>query len=134
MKMSLLICFISDPFHALMWKKLYERNFKNDIDELLVNINGVIPEVNNFIAGLFPEAKFIDKNYDTMNQGNGLNRLYKHSTGDLIMTMDSDNLVFKNSVINKFKGLIISGEYDVIGSSGQHCSPPENADKIKGKV
>ena len=133
MKTSLVVAFISDPYHALMWKKFYEKNFEKDIDELLININGVLPEVIDFIGSIFPRATFISKYYNTINQGTAFNILYPEANGDILITMDSDNFIFKDNVISKFIKLIEGGEFDVIGSSGLHCTGEENVKQFKEK-
>ena len=35
-----LAVFVSDPYIALMYKKLYDQNWKNEVDGLMVQVNG----------------------------------------------------------------------------------------------
>ena len=130
-KIFALLVFAPDPFIALYFKRLYEANFKDEINGLLVQVNGARPEIVDFIADLYKD-EFVVKHYDHSNQGIGFDELYKKFTGDILMTLCSDNFIYKKGVVTKFASMI--GEYDVIGSKGLHASPTMMADKIAQRI
>jgi glycosyltransferase involved in cell wall biosynthesis len=130
MKTSCLLTFICDPFHALLFRKTFE-NWKDEIDELVLSVSGEENQfIKEFIVNLFPEAKERVIENERLSQGDAYDRIYKYCTGDIIMTVDSDNYILKKGVVTKFKNMI--GEYDVIGSTGLHATP-YIADDIRKK-
>lgn len=122
-----------DPYIALMYKKFYDQNWKDEVDGLLVQVNGCNREVVDFIADLYKDETVI-KHYDHSNQGIGFDELIKlvPDDTDVLMTTCSDNFIFQKGVVKNMASNI--GMYDVVGSTGLHASPPDVADEIKDKI
>ena len=130
-KVSAMVSFVSDPYHALLFKKSYER-WGDEIDQLLVYANGLIPEVNDFIVSLYrKEADFKVYSYESVSQGSAFNSLYKHVKGDILMTLCSDNYILKKGIVSNFVKDMES--YDAVGSMGLHAST-NIAQKIAEKL
>jgi len=50
-KVSLMMAFVCDPYLAMLQKKLYEKYWKDEVNEVLINVNGRNKEILNIIAG-----------------------------------------------------------------------------------
>jgi glycosyltransferase involved in cell wall biosynthesis len=120
---TVLLVFIANPYLALLQKRTYLKYWKSEVDEVLINVNGHNDQIRNFIAELWQDdkVKFIDNVSEEMRQGEAFNRLYPHATGDIIMTLDSDNFIYKTGVIKKFVEQM--SKVDSIGSRGLHAFP-----------
>ena len=127
-----MVVFAPDPFLALFFRELYDKNFKDELDGLYAQVNGANKEIVDFISDLYKDC-FVIKHYDHSNQGIGFDELYKEIEGDVLATFCSDNFVFKKGIIKGFADRIKNGEVDVVGSVGNHASPPCMADKIVAK-
>ena len=97
MKTKVLTIFVPDPFIALYFKRCYE-NWKDEVDGLLIQVNGYRKEVVDFIADLYKD-EFVIKHYHHSNQGIGFDELYPHFEGDVLGTMCSDNFIYKKGVV-----------------------------------
>lgn len=126
-----MIIFVPDPFIALYFKHFYDTVWKDEVDGLLVQVNGYRPEVVDFIADLYKD-EFVIKHYHHSNQGIGFDELYPHFKGDILGTMCSDNFIYKKGVITDEISRL--KEFDAVGSSGLHIRPPEMADKVAKKI
>lgn len=120
LKRSLNISFLSDPYLAVLMKRIYLKNIKGEVDELNIQINGRNPELVAFIKELWQdEANNIIYKIGkpkTINHGEALNELYKISTGDIFIILDSDNFIYRKGVIEGYSLLIDAG-MDYIGSN-----------------
>ena len=132
MKTEILVAFVSDPYIALYFWELYEKNFKDEIDGLLVHVNGARLEVVDFIGSIYKDSKVLNLHYDHSNQGIAFDELYKEFKGDVLGTMCSDNFIYQKGIIKSEIERL--QEYDVVGSKGLHASPPAMADKIDAKI
>lgn len=126
-----LVTFVPDPFLALYFKKLYEKNFKDEIDGLLVYVNGYRNEVVDFIVDLFKD-EFVMWQYSHSNQGQAFDLLYQSFDAKVLMTLCSDNFIYKKGLVKELLEKI--KDYDVVGSTGLHIRPPEMADKVARKI
>lgn len=132
-KISTLVSFVSDPYHALLFKKSFER-WGDEIDQLLVCVNGNIPEVNKFIGGLYATKIILNDIVvfnESISQGKAFDVLYPQVTGDILMTLCSDNYILKKGIVNGFKKDM--EQYDAVGSMGLHASA-NIAQKIAEKI
>lgn len=118
-KNSLMVTFISDPYHAILFHDRWEF-FKDEIDQIVVGIAGKLPKVNDFIADLWGD-KVVARVDIHRNQGQSFNAIYPSVKNDVVITMDSDNYIFKKGLVRKYSDMI--GEYDIIGSEGFHIKP-----------
>lgn len=117
MKKEVLIAFAADPYLALFFKKTYDLFWKDEIDGLNIHINGKQKFIIDFIADLWKDdAKQIIKKYKVYRQGEAFNELYDKVNSDIVMTMDSDNFIYRGGVVNDFSEKIENGNYDYIGS------------------
>jgi len=124
---------VCDPYMMVFQKKLYQKYWKNEVDEILLNINGRNEQIKDFIYNLWkPECKYIEKNR-MMRQGTAFNYLYPNLTGDIVMTMDTDNFIYRRGVISDYKVLIENNVYDAIGSIGSHAYPSQLSQFITNK-
>jgi len=117
---SLLLTFISDPYHALLFHDRWEF-FKDEVDQTCVGVAGKLPKVNDFIADLWGK-NVVFRTDIHRNQGQSFNEIYPHTTNDVIITMDSDNYVFKKGLVRNYSDMI-GKDYDIIGSEGLHIKP-----------
>jgi len=129
-KVFVFVVFVPDPFLALYFKRLYD-NWKDEVDGLLVQVNGYRPEVVDFIADLFKD-EFVIKHYHHSNQGIGFDELYSHFKGDILGTMCSDNFIYRKGVITDEIAKLEN--YDAVGSGGLHIRPSIMADKVAEKI
>ena len=126
-----MVAFVPDPYIALYFKHLYDTVWKDQVDGLLVQVNGERKEVVDFIADIYKD-EFVIKHYHHSNQGIAFDELYEHFDGDILMTLCSDNFIYKKEVIaTELREL---EKFDVVGSSGLHATPPAMADKISDKI
>jgi hypothetical protein len=137
MTTSCLVAFVCDPYLAVFFKQLYLKYWKNEIDELLVNVNGQSRRIKNFIVDLYEhdsKVSFVD-NQRMMRQGTAFNYLYPHVAKDcdVLMTMDSDNFVYEKGVVSRYVTDIKNGKTDCIGSVGNHAYPSEVLHLINAK-
>ena len=128
-KVIALVAFVSDPYHALLFKKSYETYWKDEVDELRVQVNGQIPEVNKFIGSIYENS---DVFQDSLSQGAAFDRIYPKG-GDVLLTFCSDNYIMRKGVLSPYIEKIKSGEFDAVGSSGLHAEP-KTADVIAEKL
>ena len=114
---AVLVAFAADPYLALYFKKTYDLFWKNEVDESHIHINGKQKFIIDFIEKLWQkDAKQIIKRYWVYRQGEAFNELYPQINCDTLITMDSDNFIYRKGVINKFANMVESGEYDYVGS------------------
>lgn len=129
---TLMLALVSDPFHALLFKERLDV-IKDEFDQVVVGIAGKIPEANRFIEELYKEFEIPFVVDHHMNQGQIFDKLYPYVKGDVVITMDSDNYVFKKGIISRYAKMVESGEFDLIGSHGQHARPSQFADALMSK-
>lgn len=111
--------FWNNPYLAVYWKRLYEKYWKDEVDELWVCVHGKDKKVNHFIAGLFENSKITAIPLPEM--GAALDYIYPYLTGDILMTIDSDTFITKKGIIKGLASKI--GEYDAIGTAGNSSRP-----------
>lgn len=122
-KSSVLVSFIGDPYVAIAFKKNYDKYWGKDIDEILIGVNSINNEFIEFINKLWSNDKKVKKINTYKNpiaHGSILNSLYPCSTGDVIITIDSDNYIIKENVIKE--NISNLNTFDVIGSTGLHVN------------
>ena len=126
MRKSLMISFTCNPYLAILQKRHYLKYWKDDIDEILIGINGMNQRVIEFIRQLWADDEkcvFVDIVAAERRQGFMFDRLYPHATGDIIITMDSDNFIYERGWIARTAQMM--GGTDAIGSTGYHAFPAE---------
>lgn len=129
-----LLAFVCNPYLAVLQKRTYLKYWKDEVDQVLVNVNGINSMIRKFIVDLWQDEKVVViEEAGRMNQGTAFDGLYPKATGDIIMTLDSDNFIYKKGIVTRFKALIESGEFDAVGSTGQHAKPAELATWIEKK-
>jgi hypothetical protein len=125
-KISVMLAFVCNPFIAVLQKRLYLKYWKSEVDEVLINVNGRNDIIRKWIIDLWKQddkVKFVDDQNWEMRQGIAFNNLYPHITGDIVVTMDSDNFIFKTGVITFNVQLITKAGNDCVGSLGYHAYP-----------
>jgi len=124
-KVSVMMVFVCNPFIAILQKRLYLKYWKAEVDEVLINVNGRNDIIRKWIVDLWKDdkVKFIDEQNWEMRQGIAFNNLYPHITGDIVVTMDSDNFIFKTGVMAFNVNLITKNGNDSVGSLGYHAYP-----------
>ena len=135
-KTSVLLAFVANPFLAVFMKNNYLNFWKDEVDEVLININGRNKMIVDFIVSLWNEdnkVKFIDVVDREMRQGDAFDRIYPKATGDILMTIDSDNYVYKKGVVSRYVNWVREGKFDAIGSRGHHAYPAEVSDILVNK-
>lgn len=121
---NLIMAFIDDPYMAIYQHDLYQ-NYQNEIDELNIYISGRHSFIIDFISELWSEASHQIIFRQPVRHGEALNELYGQSRGDVLITMDSDNFIFKQGVIDGYCKEIESLNYDIVGSLNyaNHINP-----------
>ena len=130
-KVSVMLAFTCNPYLAVLQKQTYLKFWKDEVDEVLVNVNGKNPEIGEFIANLWREddkVAFVEYIPAEQRQGAAFNTLFHMVTGNVLVTLDSDNFVYKKGVIKKYSDMIFNEQYEVIGSKGNHIRPPQVAE------
>jgi len=127
---SLMIAFICQPYLAVLQKMLYEKYWKNEVSEVLINVNGCNDTTRQFIVDLWSEATYIDEIPTEIRQGTAFDRLYPMVKGKVVITLDSDCFIYKKGIIRKHVDSILSGKHDAVGSVGHHINYPELGEKI----
>jgi hypothetical protein len=128
LKRSLNISFLTDPYLAVLMKRMYLKNIKGEVDELNIQINGQNLEVIEFIRELWKDeaTNIIWKvnKPETVNHGEALNELYKLSTGDIFIILDSDNFIYKKGIIDRYCSMINDHAdfFDYVGSTHPYMS------------
>lgn len=131
-KISTIVAQHIDPYHAIFYKKLYDKYWKNEVDGIYIMLSG-----NNylsaaqFIKDLWKdEAKYIDYRPDLNDHGQTLNVLYpKVKDSEVIMIMDSDEWIFRNGVISNLANYILKDDYDIVSS---FCN--SGSQRLVGKI
>lgn len=132
-ELTTFIAYVCDPYLALFHYKNYLKFWKDDVDEVLVNVNGRNDQIREWIADLWrkdSKCKFVDSYPQEIRQGGAFNRLYPHLKTDLFMTVDSDNFIYKKGVVSELKRLMVQNNYGAIGSVGHHIYPVSVARKV----
>lgn len=135
-KVSVLIAFVCQPYLAAIQKKLFDRVWGEEVDEVLINVNGKGDYLRKIIIDMWkkePKVKFIDEQNWEQRQGPAFNNLYPHATGNVIMFLDSDNFIYKKGVVRYFTDLIYGKVHTSIGSFGYHGYPAKVAERIMAK-
>jgi len=125
-KVSVILAFVCNPYLAILQKKLYLKYWKDEVDEVLINVNGRNDSIRKFIIDLWKDddkVAFIVDTPTEIRQGTAFETLYPGVMGKVLVTMDSDNFIYKKGVIRKYSNYILNGEYDCIGSTGYHAWP-----------
>ena len=136
MKITCLLALTHNPYLAVLQKETYLKYWKDEVDEVLVCVNGKNPEMMKFIADLWRQddkVKWVFEAPCEMRQGAVFNVLYHLHTGEIIMTIDSDCFIYKKGVVKRFADKIRSGEFDSVGSNGEHINPWQVAQYIHKK-
>lgn len=127
MKISAITTFWNNPYLAVYFKRLYEKYWKDEVDELWVCVHGDNKPVNHFIHGLFEHSKITAIPLPEM--GAALDYIYPYLKGDVLVTIDSDNFITQKGVISKYVSMI--GEYDAIGTYGGSSKPLSVGEDLK---
>lgn len=133
---SCLIAFVCNPYLAVMQKQTYLKYWKDEIDELLINVNGRNDQIRKFIVDLWKDddkVKVVNDLPAEMRQGTAFDSLCPAVEGKVLMTLDSDNFIYKKGVVEAHSNMILSGQYDAVGSAGHHARPVKVADKLVSK-
>jgi len=123
---SLMVSFVSNPFLAVLYHRIYKRVWRDEIGEILVHMNGLNDEARDFIASLWEnddKVRCIDNMPAEVRQGEAFNRMFPLARGKVLMTMDSDNFVYQKGIIKEYADLVLSGKHDAVGSTGNHAHP-----------
>lgn len=123
---SCLIAFVCNPYLAVLQKETYLKYWKDEIDEILINVNGRNNQIRKFIVDLWKDddkVKVINELPGEMRQGVAFDSLLPAVEGKVLMTLDSDNFIYKKGVIRDHANIILSGEADSVGSQGFHARP-----------
>jgi glycosyltransferase involved in cell wall biosynthesis len=129
-KSTVLVSFIGDPYIAISFRKNYEK-WRDNIDEIIVGISAADAWMTEFISSLWEKdskAKIVAYN-EPMSHGNVFDTIYKMATGKVIITLDSDNYIIKPEIVSEYIDQVLSGEAQVIGSTGLHCNEPPMVEK-----
>lgn len=121
-----MVAFVCQPYVAALFKRSYEKYWKDEVDEVLVNVNGRNSKIRKLIVDMWKKddkVSFVDDVDWEMRQGKAFDRLYPHVSGQVLMTVDSDNFVYKKDVVSKFSNMIMNRQYDAVGSRGLHAYP-----------
>ena len=134
MKTSCMMVFVTYPYLAILQKRLCEKYWINEVDEILINVNGGHKEVGKFIEDLWkPISKKIVV-ADRYSQGAGFDLLYHFVSGDILMTIDSDMFIFKQGIVGNHINRIANNNLDVIGIKHEIVRPITMADKLKSEL
>jgi hypothetical protein len=120
--------FWNNPYLAVYYKDLYEKYWKDEVDELLVCVHGDNIPVNNFIASLFPNSRITSQPVGEM--GVALDYIYPFVKGDILVTVDSDCFIEKKGIITKYAEMIKNDEYGAIGTIGKSSRPLREGEKV----
>ena len=132
-KISCLISFTHNPYLAVLQKETYLKYWKDEVDEVLVCVNGRNPEMMEFISRLWKQddkVKWVFEAPCEMRQGKAFDVLYHLVSGDIVMTIDSDCFIYKKGIVKKFADKIRSEKFDAVGSDGHHVRPHQVAQQI----
>lgn len=125
-KLSVMVAFVCQPYVAALFRRSYEKYWRDEVDEVLVNVNGRNSKIRKLIVDMWKnddKVVFIDDVDWEMRQGRAFDNLYKKVTGQILMTVDSDNFIYKKGVVSKFRDMMLNKQYDAIGSRGLHAYP-----------
>ena len=125
MTKSIFIIFTCNPYLAVLQKRLFDKFWGDEVDEVLIGINGRNKKMLEFIRDLWvdePKVKVIEIMESESRQGIMLNMIYKYATGEIIIIMDSDNFIYQKGIIDKMCNKIEQG-YSSVGSLGLHAHP-----------
>lgn len=131
-----MVAFVCNPFLAVLFKRTYDRYWKDEIGEMLINVNGMNDEAREFIVSLWKDddkVSYIESIPAEIRQGDAFNRLFPMAKGKVLMTIDSDCFVYSKGIIKKNADLILSGKRDAVGSLGRHAHPSNVAKMISDK-
>lgn len=127
MKVSAVSTFNGNPYLAVYWKRLYEKYWKDEVDELWVCIHGDNKSVNHFIHGLFKNSKITAIPLPEM--GAALDYIYPYLKGDVLVTVDSDNFITEKFVISR--NVLLLKEYAAVGIFGGSAKPFSVSDDLQ---
>jgi len=125
-KISVMIAFVCNPYPAVLLKRTYDKCWKDEVDEVLINVNGRNDLIRNFIIDLWKDddkVSFVDDVPSEIRQGAAFDRLYPKVTGQVLMTLDSDTYIYRKGSVSKHRDMILNKQYDAIGSTGLHAYP-----------
>lgn len=108
---------------ALYFKKNYEEIWKDEVDELLVCAHGGNNEIDEFIASLFLMGRKSSNPFKEL--GIALDYIYPFATGNILMTIDSDNYIYEKGLISKYVKELEN--FDAIGTIGYATQPLSEA-------
>ena len=97
-KVSVMLAFVCNPYLAILQKRLYLKYWKDEIDELLINVNGRNDVIRKFIIDLWKDDDKVSLIVDTpteIRQGTAFETLYPGVLGKVLVTIDSDNFIYK---------------------------------------
>lgn len=124
-----------NPFLAVLQKRTYLKYWKDEIDEFIILVNGRNWKIREFIVGLWEsdEKTKVFQSSDELRQGECFNRLYRIVNGDILITLDDDNFIYKNGIINRYSEMLEKKQYDSVGSFGFHATPQKVAQQVQDK-
>lgn len=119
-KRTLLLAFLDDPYVAIYAKQLYE-NWKDEVDDIRIYVSGEQSFIVDYIVALWADIGTTKYQYKLVPHGECLNHLYAiKDIGNVLITLDSDNFIYKTGVINELAKCVEAGEYDCVGSLNEH--------------
>lgn len=133
-RVSVMVAFHTEPYIALYFKKIYEKYWKDEIDDIWTLVSGSnYMHAASFTQQLWEgEAAFTGYAQDIDDHGKTLNRIYKHinylekkgkkEKSDIIMIIDSDEYIYREGFLTELVNYIWKDGYDVVSSWSQSGS------------
>ncbi len=93
---SILMVSVCNPLMSILQKRQYLKYWKDEVDEVLIGVNGRNNRIRNFIVNLWKDDNKIkcqEWNHE-YRQGYCFDELYPKANGDIIITMDDDNFIY----------------------------------------
>ncbi|TAL40042.1 MAG: hypothetical protein EPN89_20175 [Methylovulum sp.] len=113
-----------DPFPFKLTFHFFEKIWQDEVDKLFVLLDGPIEiEVVEFIR------KFVTKNPKVVfkyighpiDHGPALTEMFNASNEDIVIFIESDSVIFKKGIVDKYCKLIEDGSIDCVGSPRGSC-------------
>lgn len=125
-KVSCMVAFVCNPYLAVLQKETFKKYWRDEVDEVLVNINGGNRAMRDFILKLWeddPKVTVTTTLSWQSRQGMAFNLMYPECHGQVLMTIDSDCFIYKKGIVTNLVQAILDGKTDACGSCGNHLHP-----------
>ena len=122
------------PFTTAFYFHFFEKYWQDEVDRLFIHFNATVEkEVADFCRDLVTKNDKVVFLYENrlLSMFVALTQLVEASGEDHVLFIHDDAIILRRGVVDKYFGMVESGEYDAVGTPRGCCDPLISDQTIK---